>query len=242
MASSPYSLRFAQYVRLLWPALAAGRTGIIEMASGEPAAQPRLYVVAAPSGGGKTSLVSALLELGDHVALSVSHTTRPPRPGERDGEHYFFVDEPTFEALVERGAFLEHARVFDHRYGTGRDAVEQQLARGYDVLLDIDWQGARQVRASFPEARTIFILPPSMPVLRQRLVDRGQDSEAVIDRRMRDARSEISHAGEFDYLIVNDDFTESLKRLHAIVRGELAEADEDAEKNREVLAQLLETG
>jgi len=222
--------------------LAAGRTGIIEMASSEPAAQPRLYVVSAPSGGGKTSLVNALLELDDHVALSVSHTTRPPRPGERDGEHYFFVDEPTFQALVEQGAFLEHARVFDHRYGTGREAVEKQLARGYDVLLDIDWQGARQVRASFPGARSIFILPPSMQELRQRLVDRGQDSDAVIERRMRDARSEISHAGEFEYLIVNDDFIESLKRLQAIVRGEVAEAPEDIAKNREVLAQLLETG
>jgi guanylate kinase len=186
--------------------------------------------------------VNALLELDENVALSVSHTTRPPRPGERDGEHYFFVDEPAFEALVKAGAFLEHARVFDRRYGTGREAVEEQLARGYDVLLDIDWQGARQVRASFPGARTIFILPPSMPVLRQRLVDRGQDSEAEIERRMGDARSEISHAGEFDYLIVNDDFAASLKRLHAIVRGGLTETDEETAKNREILAQLLETG
>lgn len=212
------------------------------MASSEPAAQPRLYVVSAPSGGGKTSLVNALLERDDHVALSVSHTTRPPRPGEQDGEHYYFVDEAAFAALVEEGAFLEHARVFDHRYGTGREAVERQLARGYDVLLDIDWQGARQVRAAFPEARSIFILPPSMTVLRQRLVGRGQDSEAVIERRMRDARSEISHAGEFDYLIVNDDFSESLQRLHDIVRGRRAAADGDAARNREVLAQLLETG
>ena len=212
------------------------------MASSEPAARPRLYVVSAPSGGGKTSLVNALLERDDHVALSVSHTTRPPRPGERDGEHYYFVDEAAFAALAEKGAFLEHARVFDHRYGTGREAVERQLARGYDVLLDIDWQGARQVRAAFPEARTIFILPPSMSVLRQRLVDRGQDSEAVIERRMRDARSEISHADEFDHLIVNDDFSEALQRLHDIVRGRRSTADENAARNREILAQLLETG
>lgn len=204
--------------------------------------RPRLYVVSAPSGGGKTSLVNALLERDDRVALSISHTTRAPRPGERDGVHYYFVDEPSFEALVEQGAFLEHARVFDHRYGTGREAVERQLARGYDVLLDIDWQGARQVRESFPGARTIFILPPSMAVLRQRLTDRGQDSDAVIERRMRDARSEISHAGEFDFLVVNDDFSEALERLHAIVRGRIKADDGEAGKNRRILAQLLETG
>jgi guanylate kinase len=204
--------------------------------------RPCLYVVSAPSGGGKTSLVNALLERDDRVALSISHTTRAPRPGERDGLHYYFVDEAEFEALAEQGAFLEHARVFDHRYGTGRAAVEKRLAKGYDVLLDIDWQGARQVRASFPEARTIFILPPSMAVLRQRLTDRGQDSETVIERRMRDARSEISHAGEFDFLVVNDDFTEALERLHAIIRGGVPGAKEGDEKYRRILAQLLETG
>lgn len=203
---------------------------------------PRLYVVSAPSGGGKTSLVNALLQRDDRVALSVSHTTRPPRPGERDGVHYYFVDEVAFEALVKQGAFLEHARVFDHRYGTGREAVERQLARGCDVLLDIDWQGARQVRSSFPGARTIFILPPSMAVLRQRLEDRRQDSEAVIERRMRDARAEISHADEFDILIVNDDFAETLERLQSIIRGGQSATLEDARKNREILAQLLETG
>ena len=203
---------------------------------------PRLYVVSAPSGGGKTSLVNALLEQDDRVALSVSHTTRPPRPGERDGVHYYFVDGDAFEVLVQQGAFLEHARVFDHRYGTGREAVERQLGRGYDVLLDIDWQGARQVRASFPGARTIFVLPPSLAVLRQRLEGRGQDSAAVVERRMRDARAEISHADEFDFLIVNDDFGEALERLKAIVRGGQTATPEDVRNNREVLAQLLETG
>jgi guanylate kinase len=138
---------------------------------------PRLFVVASPSGGGKTSLVNALLQQDDHVTLSISHTTRAPRPGEVAGVHYYFVNEATFEALAEQGAFLEHARVFGHRYGTGRAAVERQLADGFDVLLDIDWQGARQVRKSFPAARTIFILPPSLDALRQRLVNRGQDSD-----------------------------------------------------------------
>jgi len=210
--------------------------------SERPTAPPRLYVVSAPSGGGKTSLVNALLEQDDRVALSISHTTRPPRPGERDGVHYYFVDEVAFDTLVEQGAFLEHARVFDHRYGTGREAVERQLARGYDVLLDIDWQGARQVRASFPEARSIFILPPSMDELRQRLVNRGQDSEAVIARRMRDARSEISHADEFDFLIVNEDFSDALNSLRSIIRGEQPADPDEARRNREILARLLETG
>ena len=204
--------------------------------------EPGLYVVSAPSGGGKTSLVNALLERDPHVALSVSHTTRPPRPGERDGVHYYFVDEAAFEALAADGAFLEHARVFDHRYGTGRESVERQLADGLDVLLDIDWQGARQIRASFPAARTIFILPPSLNELRRRLVGRGQDSETVIARRMRAARDEISHAGEFDFLIVNDDFEEALADLHAVIREGAPLRDPSQAAGREILAQLLETG
>jgi guanylate kinase len=203
---------------------------------------PRLYVVSAPSGGGKTSLVNALLELDPRVALSVSHTTRAPRPGERDGLHYFFVDEPTFEKLAADGEFIEHARVFDHRYGTGRGPVQRQLADGFDVLLDIDWQGARQIRASFPAARTIFILPPSLQELRRRLVGRGQDSEAVIARRMQAARAEISHAGEFDYLVVNDDFDQALADLHAIIRRGAPLRDPQQVKSREILARLLETG
>jgi guanylate kinase len=204
--------------------------------------EPGLYVVSAPSGGGKTSLVNALLERDPLVALSVSHTTRPPRPGERDGVHYFFVDEAAFEALAADGSFLEHARVFDHRYGTGRESVERQLADGLDVLLDIDWQGARQIRASFPSARTLFILPPSLDELRRRLVGRGQDSEAVIERRMRAARDEISHAGEFDFLIVNDDFEEALADLHAVIRQGAPLRDPSQAAGREILAQLLETG
>ena len=203
---------------------------------------PLLYVVAAPSGGGKTSLVNALLARDANVALSVSHTTRAPRPGEKDGVHYFFVSEAAFEDLVEHDAFLEHARVFDHRYGTGREAVQRQLANGIDVLLDIDWQGARQIRKTFPAARTIFILPPSLDVLRQRLIDRGQDSDAVIERRMEAARAEISHANEFDFLIVNDDFDAALADLHAIIRKGQPMRDGQNAKSREILAQLLETG
>jgi guanylate kinase len=202
---------------------------------------PLLYVISAPSGGGKTSLVNALLERDPRVALSISYTTRPPRPGEIDGVHYYFVDDAAFEQLVDRGEFLEHARVFDHRYGTGREAVERQLAGGNDVLLDIDWQGARQIRGTFPAARTIFILPPSLEVLRQRLVGRGQDSEAVISRRMESARAEISHAVEFDFLIINDDFEAALTDLHAIIReGQPVRHEKDV-KSREILAELLET-
>ncbi len=203
---------------------------------------PLLYVISAPSGGGKTSLVNALLERDKHVALSVSHTTRSPRPGEMDGVHYYFVDDAAFEELASQGAFLEHARVFDHRYGTGREAVERQLADGYDVLLDIDWQGARQIRDTFSAARTIFILPPSLDVLRKRLIGRGQDSEAVIDRRMEAARAEISHAVEFDFLIINDEFDAALSDLHAIIREGRPIRDEENAKTREILAELLETG
>lgn len=204
--------------------------------------QPLVYVVSAPSGGGKTSLVNALLERDSRVALSVSHTTRSPRPGEVEGIHYYFVDDETFDGLVDRGAFLEHARVFDHRYGTGREPVEAQLAEGFDVLLDIDWQGARQVRESFPAARTIFILPPSIDELRLRLVGRGQDTPEVIARRMQAARAEISHAAEFDFLVVNDDFEAAVADLHAIIRQGQPIRDPQNGKSREILAELLETG
>lgn len=204
--------------------------------------EPNLFVVAAPSGGGKTSLISALLKKDKQVKLSVSHTTRQPRPGEQDGVHYHFVDEAHFANLMEQDAFLEHARVFDHRYGTGRAAVKQQLSAGYDVLLDIDWQGARQIRDSFPSCCSIFIIPPSLAALRQRLIARGQDSDEVIQRRMRDAQAEISHWGEFNFIIVNDKFNEALADLHSIIRyGELSRPDNDGQC-REILAELLGTG
>lgn len=203
---------------------------------------PGLFVVAAPSGGGKTSLINALLNRDRQIKLSVSHTTRPPRPGEVDGVHYHFVDEDTFLDLIDRDAFLEHARVFDYRYGTGREAVNQQLAAGFDVILDIDWQGARQIRKTFPGCHTIFIIPPSVETLRQRLVRRGQDSEAVIQRRMRDAQAEISHWDEFDSIIVNDDFEQALSELHDVVRSENQRVQPNSRQSMEILAELLGTG
>jgi len=202
---------------------------------------PNLYVVAAPSGGGKTSLINALLKMDDRIKLSVSHTTRPPRPGEENGVHYHFVDESGFVSLIRENAFLEHARVFDNRYGTGRQAVKQQLAAGFDVILDIDWQGARQIRETFPSCCSVFIIPPSLAVLRQRLEKRGQDSEAVIRRRMRDAQAEISHWNEFDFLVINDDFDLALQDLRSIIRSGKPVRDAGEGENSENLAELLGT-
>jgi guanylate kinase len=199
-----------------------------------------LYVVAAPSGGGKTSLINALLEKDDRVSLSVSYTTRTARPGEKDGVHYHFVDDTTFIGLVKKNAFLEHAVVFGHRYGTGREAVEKKLHAGFDVLLDIDWQGARQVRESFPSCCTIFILPPSLEALRHRLASRGQDSEEMIDERMREARAEISHSSEFDYLIINDNFDKALSDLQSIVRHRKLYRPGQEGHYHDLLAELLE--
>jgi len=198
--------------------------------------------VAAPSGGGKTSLVRALLERDDRLRLSISHTTRPPRPGEHTGVDYFFVDEAEFAALVERDAFLEHAQVFDHRYGTGKAAVNQQLQEGYDVLLDIDWQGVRQVRKAFPDCCAVFILPPSLGVLHERLARRGQDSQAVIRRRMSDARSEISHWDEFDFVVINDDFEESVEELQSIIRHGRPKNPVPPQKLHALVEELLEDG
>ena len=203
---------------------------------------PGLYVVAAPSGGGKTSLINALLEKDDRVSLSVSYTTRSARPGEKDGVHYHFVDDPAFIGLIGRNALLEHAEVFGHRYGTGRDAVEKKLHAGFDVLLDIDWQGARQIRKSFPSCCTIFILPPSLEILRSRLARRGQDSEDVIEERMREARAEISHSSEFDYLIINDDFDQALADLQSIVRYRKLQRPRRKNYYDDLLAELQENG
>lgn len=179
-----------------------------------------LFVVSAPSGAGKTSLVRELRAQMQGFTVSVSHTTRPQRPGERHGVDYFFVDRETFEQMAADGDFLESACVFGNYYGTSRQSVKAGLSSGKDVLLEIDWQGARQVRARFPDAVSVFIVPPDVAALRERLSGRGQDSAEIIDRRMRDARSELSHYGEYDYVVVNDAFDEALGDLRAIVAAE----------------------
>jgi guanylate kinase len=176
-----------------------------------------LFIVAAPSGAGKTSLVNALVDINEQVKLSVSHTTRPSREGEVDGKDYFFIDQATFSKMRDNGEFLESATVFDNSYGTSSEAVLSQLKQGFDVILEIDWQGAQQVRKNHPEAIGIFIMPPSRDTLEQRLRNRGQDDEAVIARRMRDAVSEMSHYVEFDYLIINDDFNTALAEMEAVI-------------------------
>lgn len=187
------------------------------MSDKQPNYPGTLFVFAAPSGAGKTSLVKALLEKMDAISVSVSHTTRARRPGEEDGVDYHFVDVPVFEKMVAEDAFLEHARVFDNYYGTSRTGIEQQLALGMDVILEIDWQGAWQVRKLLPATVGVFILPPSRDALLQRLRGRGQDSEEIIARRMRDAQSESAHYNEFDYLVINDDFDTALGELQAII-------------------------
>lgn len=182
-----------------------------------------LVIVSAPSGGGKSTLTRhyvAASRGGPHPAeMSVSFTTRQPRAGERDGEHYHFVDDATFAGMIDDGAFLEHAEVFGARYGTGRARTEEALAAGRDLILDIDWQGARQVRAHMPEAVALFILPPSLQVLEQRLRARAQDDDAVIARRMQAARDEMSHWNEFDYVLVNDDLECARDDFAAIIRA-----------------------
>jgi len=185
-----------------------------------PSQSGLLIILSAPSGAGKTSLYRALLERTDGVVASVSHTTRPPRPGEENGVDYHFVTAEEFDRLVAEGAFLEHARVFDRQYGTSRAAVESERQAGRDVVLEIDWQGARQIRELVPEAVSVFVLPPSREALRERLEDRGQDDAEVIERRMRDAEAEMSHYGEYDYVIINDEFEQALDSLISVVKAE----------------------
>jgi len=175
-----------------------------------------LYIVAAPSGAGKSSLVNATLAKESGIALSISFTSRAPRPGERHAQHYHFVDKAEFERMIAAGDFFEHALVHGDYKGTARQSVEPQLAAGKDVLLEIDWQGARQVRAQMPDCVSVFILPPSLDALQQRMRNRGQDSEAVIAQRLAAAREEMSHYGEFDYVIVNEHFDAAAAELRAI--------------------------
>ena len=191
----------------------------LDTAATTPNTRGNLFVLAAPSGAGKTSLVKALLERMPRLAMSVSHTTRARRLNEEHGREYYFVGVPEFERLVAEGQFLEHARVFDNLYGTARAPVEARLARGGDIVLEIDWQGARQVRAAMPDCITIFILPPSRDALERRLQSRATDSPQVIARRLRDAVSDMSHWREFDYVVVNDDFETAVADLMAIVCG-----------------------
>ncbi len=198
-----------------------------------------LYVLSAPSGAGKTSLVSALLKQDARIEVSVSHTTRAPRPGEQDGVNYNFASTKEFEFLIEKGDFLEHARVFGNYYGTSKTWVEQRLAAGQDVILEIDWQGARQVRALLPDTITVFILPPSRAALQQRLEGRGQDSEEVIAQRMAEAASESSHYGEYDYLVVNDDFDQALQELQAVFTAQRLRLDRQQIQYRAMLNELL---
>jgi guanylate kinase len=190
----------------------------------------RLFVIAAPSGAGKTSLVKALLERRPQLRLSVSHTTRPPRANEVEGREYFFVPVEKFRELAAQRAFLEHAQVFDNHYGTGRAPVEADLASGRSVILEIDWQGARQVRASLPQCVSIFILPPSRGALEKRLRARRTESDVAIERRLRDAVGDMSHWTEFDYVVVNDDFERALEDLTRIVdsQGDQLRADRPA--------------
>jgi guanylate kinase len=197
------------------------------------------FIVSAPSGAGKTSLLRELVPADERLVMSVSHATRAMRPGEEQGVHYHFVSVERFEQLVGEGAFLEHARVFDNYYGTAEETVRRQLDAGLDVVLEIDWQGARQVRARFPDSISIFIAPPSITVLRARLAGRGQDSSEVVERRMREARSELSHFPEYDYLVINDDFNVALVELRAIVAAERLREPRQAARFSGALAEML---
>lgn len=199
----------------------------------------QLFIIAAPSGAGKTSLVKHLLNDVKQLTVSVSHTTRAMRPGEQHGKDYFFISVEEFQELIAQSAFLEHAQVFDNYYGTTQTAVEHQLSLGSDVILEIDWQGAQQIKHLMPESVSIFILPPSIEVLRQRLQGRGQDDDAVIERRMRDAVAEMSHYAEFDYLIVNDNFSVALTELKSIIISHRLAYSRQSSKLQALLTSLL---
>lgn len=208
------------------------------MVTAEP--QGTLFIVSAPSGAGKTSLVKALRCSCAGLAVSISHTTRARRPGEADGRDYHFISHDAFDRMVEAGEFLEHARVFGNAYGTARRGVEAALARGEDVILEIDWQGARQIRSQLPGCRSIFILPPSRAALETRLSGRGQDDPGTIAHRMADAISEMSHYGEYDYLVINDVFEEALAELRAIITAYRLKTPRQAARQDLLIAALLE--
>ncbi|MFC5301730.1 guanylate kinase [Azospira restricta] len=203
------------------------------------ASRGHLYIVAAPSGAGKTTLVRMLLENDPGIRLSISYTTRPPRPGEADGREYNFVDMETFRDMVARGDFLEWAEVHGNCYGTSRPWIAAEMAAGRDVLLEIDWQGAQQVRRQFPEAIGVFVLPPSLAVLRQRLTGRGTDSNEVIARRLAAAQDEMRHVTEFEYVIINDKLEQALADLLAVVRASRLRLDSQHARHSRLFADLL---
>ena len=200
-----------------------------------------LYIISAPSGAGKSSLINALLAdlPRSQVQLSISHTTRNPRPGEEHSVHYYFTQHAEFKRLIEQGHFLEWAEVFGNYYGTSLPMIERSLEQGIDVFLDIDWQGARQIREKVPNVKTIFILPPSKAELEKRLIGRGQDSAETIAKRMSEAVSEMSHYNEFDYVIVNDDFQTALSELKSILTAERLKQAVQAERHQGLISQLL---
>lgn len=198
-----------------------------------------LFIVAAPSGGGKTSLVHHLITHLDHIAVSVSHTTRAKRPGEIHGVDYFFIQAEEFQTMVTQQAFVEHARVFDHDYGTSYAQIEARLQQGIDVVLDIDWQGAQQIKQRYPTAVSVFIIPPSLEALQTRLIQRQQDDVDVIASRMQRAQSEMRHYAEFDYLIVNDDFSKAAADLEMIVKVERLRTVRQTIHQRKLLSFLL---
>jgi guanylate kinase len=198
-----------------------------------------LYIISAPSGAGKTSLVEALLPQLSDLQVSISYTTRPPRAGEEEGVNYFFIDEAGFAQMIASQSFMEYATVFDYHYGTSRHWVAETLARGIDVILEIDWQGARQCRIYHPESVLIFILPPSKEVLQKRLELRRQDSAAVIKRRMEDASTEMSHCHEYDYIVFNDDFDMALTQLRAIFVANRLKTHRQLAKSKHILRKML---
>jgi len=198
-----------------------------------------LFIVAAPSGCGKTSLVKALIEKTEDLCVSISHTTRTARPGEEHGKNYFFVTKQEFDQINANNGFIESAQVFDNYYGSAKQTVSDLLATGTDVILEIDWQGARQVKESFNDAIGIFILPPSESSLRERLTNRGQDDKSIIDRRMQDAVSEMQHYDEFDYLVINDDFTKALDDLSTIIYSQRLSLTQQSIKYQSLLNSLI---
>ena len=201
-----------------------------------------LYIISAPSGAGKTSLVKALVESMDHIGVSVSHTTRDMRPGEQNSVHYHFVTSQEFDAMVAEGEFIEHAQVFDHCYGTAHSQLATLLRQGEDVILEIDWQGARQVRKSIQDCLSIYIVPPTRDALEQRLRGRGQDTEEVIQRRLGKAVAEMQHFTEFDYLVINDEFSRALNDLRSILLARRLRLEYQREKHQAQISQLLHTG